>query len=180
MWETTLSKCVVYIRKTSSSVVFFLCVCVLFVSFFLGGGGLGGGFGRGWGFVIWLLNEVVNVTWISYEECKLKCKLSKSVIHFLCQWYDDAKTPCFYEILSENDQIFFLLDLVRVDQILKKCVNFGTSLSTGNRCYRVDSPPPPSRSSPRKIVSRVESPLGRNPALEPAFPLQDFGVKFPP
>ena len=46
--------------------------------------------------------------------------------------------------------------------------------------YRVDSPPP-SRSSPRKIGSRVEfPPLGGNPALEPAFPLQVFGVEFPP
>ena len=33
--------------------------------------------------VIGLLSEVENVTGISYEECHLKCKLSKSVFHFL-------------------------------------------------------------------------------------------------
>ena len=53
--------------------------------------------------------EVENVILISYEECELKCKLSTSVFHFLCQWYEDAKTPCFYEIRSENDQIKLFL-----------------------------------------------------------------------
>ena len=59
--------------------------------------------------VIGLLSKIENVTWISYEECQLKCKLSKSVFHFLCQWYDDGKTRCFYEIRSEIDQIKLFL-----------------------------------------------------------------------
>ena len=49
--------------------------------------------------------------------------------------YDDAKTSCFYEIRSEYDQIKLFCVGFSTSwpaMILKKCVNFGASLSTGS------------------------------------------------